>query len=94
VAECPNVCVKISGIGVPGQAWTAQANADIVRHLIDVFGVHRCMFASNFPVDSLCGSFAQIFEGFGQIVADLSDDEQDALFRTNALRVYDMGLPA
>jgi len=94
VADCPNVCVKISGIGVPGQAWTAQANADIVRHLIDVFGVNRCMFASNFPVDSLCGSFAQIFDGFGQIVADLSADEQDALFRTNALRVYAMGLPA
>ena len=93
VAECPNVCVKISGIGVPGQAWTAQANADIVRHLIDVFGVNRCMFASNFPVDSLCGSFAQIFQGFSQIVADLSADEQDALFRTNALRVYAMGLP-
>ena len=92
VAECPNVCVKISGIGVPGQAWTARANADIVRHLIDVFGVSRCMFASNFPVDSLCGSFQAIFRGFAEIVADLSDDEQDALFRRNALRIYNMGL--
>ena len=93
VATCPNVCVKISGIGVPGRPWTAQANADIVRHLIDVFSVSRCMFASNFPVDSLCGSFAQIFGGFGEIVADLSADEQDALFRTNAIRVYAMELP-
>jgi predicted TIM-barrel fold metal-dependent hydrolase len=93
VATCPNVYVKISGIGVPGRAWTAQANADIVRHLIDVFSVSRCMFASNFPVDSLCGSFAQIFGGFGEIVADLSADEQDALFRTHAIRVYAMELP-
>jgi predicted TIM-barrel fold metal-dependent hydrolase len=93
VATCPNVYVKISGIGVPGRAWTAQANADIVRHLIDVFSVSRCMFASNFPVDSLCGSFAQIFGSFGEIVADLSADEQDALFRTNAIRVYAMELP-
>ena len=92
VAGCPNVCVKISGIGVPGQAWTAQANGAIVRHLIEVFGVTRCMFASNFPVDSLCGSFEAIFGGFGDIVADLSDDEQDALFRRNAIRIYDMGL--
>jgi predicted TIM-barrel fold metal-dependent hydrolase len=51
------------------------------------------MFASNFPVDSLCGSFAQIFGSFGEIVADLSADEQDALFRTNAIRVYAMELP-
>ena len=92
VAGCPNVCVKISGIGVPGQVWTAQANGAIVRHLIEVFGVTRCMFASNFPVDSLCGSFKAIFGGFGDIVADLSDDEQDALFRRNALRIYNMGL--
>jgi predicted TIM-barrel fold metal-dependent hydrolase len=92
VADCPNVCVKISGIGVPGQAWTAQANGAIVRHLIEVFGVTRCMFASNFPVDSLCGSFEALFGGFGDIVADLSDDEQDALFRRNAIRIYDMGL--
>jgi predicted TIM-barrel fold metal-dependent hydrolase len=92
VAGCPNVCVKISGIGVPGQVWTAQANGAIVRHLIEVFGVTHCMFASNFPVDSLCGSFEAIFGGFGDIVADLSDDEQDALFRRNAIRIYDMGL--
>ena len=92
VAGCPNVCVKISGIGVPGQVWTAQANGAIVRHLIEVFGVTRCMFASNFPVDSLCGSFEAVFGGFGDIVADLSDDEQDALFRRNAIRIYDMGL--
>ena len=92
VAGCPNVCVKVSGIGVPGQAWTAQANADIVRHLIEVFGVSRCMFASNFPVDSLCGSFRDIFGGFAEIVADLSEGEKDALFRRNALRIYDMGL--
>ena len=92
VADCPNVCVKISGIGVPGKAWTAQANGPIVHHLIEVFGVTRCMFASNFPVDSLCGSFEAIFGGFGDIVADLSDDEQDALFRRNAIRIYDMGL--
>ena len=30
----------------------------------------RCMFASNFPVDSLCATFATIFGGFRDIVAD------------------------
>jgi predicted TIM-barrel fold metal-dependent hydrolase len=94
LASAPHVFVKISGIGVPGQPWTAQANRPIVEHLIDAFGVPRCMFASNFPVDSLCGRFEDIFSGFGEIVAGFSDDEQDALFRRNAIRIYDMGLPA
>lgn len=93
LSACPNVFMKISGIGVPGQPWTAQANRRIVEHLIATFGIARCMFASNFPVDSLCGSFSDIFQGFEAIVAGFSADEQDALFRRNAIRIYDMGLP-
>jgi predicted TIM-barrel fold metal-dependent hydrolase len=89
-AACANVAVKISGIGQPGQPWTVAANRDIVRTVIDLFGARRCMFASNFPVDSLCASFATIFGGFRQIVADLSPAEQDALLRGNALRIYAM----
>lgn len=53
-SRAENVAVKISGIGVPGEAWTAEANRGIVLSTIDLFGVDRCMFASNFPVDSLC----------------------------------------
>ncbi|MEO8486521.1 MAG: amidohydrolase family protein [Betaproteobacteria bacterium] len=90
LAACPNVAVKISGLGQRGQPWTVDANRDIVRGVVDAFGVTRCMFASNFPVDSLCGSFATIFGGFRDIVADFEPDEQRALFRDNAIRVYDI----
>jgi predicted TIM-barrel fold metal-dependent hydrolase len=90
LAACPNVAVKISGIGQPGQPWTVAANRGIVRTVIELFGVARCMFASNFPVDSLCASFATIFGGFREIVGDLSVDEQRALFRDNAIRIYAM----
>lgn len=90
IAACEHVAVKISGIGQPGQAWTAEANRRIVLTLIDLFGISRCMFASNFPVDSLCGSFDEIFSGFETIVSDLSEPEKDALFRRNALRFYRM----
>ena len=89
-AACPNVAVKISGLGESGKAWTVAANGDIVRAVIDLFGPARCMFASNFPVDSLCASFATIFDGFRSIVRDLSADEQRGLFRDNAIRIYAM----
>lgn len=88
LARQPNVAVKISGIGQRGVPWTADANRGIVRTVIDLFGAQRCMFASNFPVDSLCASFTTIFDGFRAIVADLAADEQRALFRDNALRIY------
>jgi predicted TIM-barrel fold metal-dependent hydrolase len=80
--------VKVSGIGQPGQAWTAAANREIVLTTIDLFSVARCMFASNFPVDSLCGNFSQIFGGFQEIVADFPAADQDALFADNARRLY------
>jgi predicted TIM-barrel fold metal-dependent hydrolase len=88
VAECPNVAVKISGIGVRGQAWTADANRAVVMTAIALFGVDRCMFASNFPVDSLCASFDDIFGGFEAITRDFSPDERAGLFRDNAIRIY------
>lgn len=90
LAACPNVAVKISGLGEPGLPWTAASNRAIVLTTIDMFGVGRCMFASNFPVDSLCGTFATIFGGFRQIVGDFASSERRALFHDNAIRIYAM----
>jgi predicted TIM-barrel fold metal-dependent hydrolase len=88
LAAAPNVAVKISGLGVPGAAWTVEANRGIVLDAIAAFGAERCMFASNFPVDSLVASFATIFSGFAMITADASDAERRALFHDNAIRLY------
>ena len=90
LANCPNAAVKISGLGQPGLPWTVAANGGIVRTTIDLFGVERCMFASNFPVDSLCATFVTIYRGFREIVRDFSPAEQRALFHDNAVRIYAM----
>jgi predicted TIM-barrel fold metal-dependent hydrolase len=92
-AQCPNIAMKISGLGVRSQPWTVQANRGIVLAAIEAFGVARCMFASNFPVDGLCASFDQIFDGFAAIVQDLGDAERRALFRDNAMRLYAIPSP-
>jgi predicted TIM-barrel fold metal-dependent hydrolase len=88
LAAEPNVAVKISGLGQPGQRWTVAANGPIVRDTIAIFGIERCMFASNFPVDSLCAGFDAIFAGFKSIVADMTRAQQLSLFHDNALRFY------
>lgn len=88
VAARPNVALKISGIGHAGLPWTVEANGPIVRDAISIFGVDRCMFASNFPVDSLVGSFTTIMNGFREAVADRPDAELDKLFKKNAERIY------
>jgi predicted TIM-barrel fold metal-dependent hydrolase len=91
LAECPNVVVKVSGLGQPGRAWTADANAPVVNECIAMFSPRRVMFASNFPVDGLCATFAQIFDGFKTITAGLSPDAQRAMFHDNAARIYRLG---
>jgi predicted TIM-barrel fold metal-dependent hydrolase len=82
--------VKISGLGVPGRAWTADSNRELVLGAIERFGIARAMFASNFPVDGLCASFDAIVTGVRTIVHDFPAAEQRALFHDNAIRIYDM----
>jgi predicted TIM-barrel fold metal-dependent hydrolase len=90
LAACPNAAVKISGICVPGQAWSAALQREVVLAAIDAFGVARAMFASNFPVDGLCASFDDIYRGFGQIAGEFSVSERRMLFHDNACRIYAM----
>ena len=92
LAAAPNVAVKISGIGLRGERWDAAKNAAIVRDTLAIFGTERCLFASNFPVDSLVGDLPAIFAGFGEITADLPSEARNALFRDNAARLYSIDL--
>jgi predicted TIM-barrel fold metal-dependent hydrolase len=82
LAACPNVFVKISGMGAP--------RSDIVLTTIDLFGPQRAMFASNYPVDGLRASFTAIYSGFEEITRAMPDAQRRALFHDNAVRVYRM----
>lgn len=88
LATVPHAYVKISGLGLPGRPWRIEDNRPIIQDTIELFGVERCMFASNFPVDSLVAGFQTIFDGFRASVGELPVDEQRKLFYGNAIRVY------
>src|SRR3954470_24892634 len=66
VAACENVVLKLGGIGMPifGRGFHKQEQettsqqlgdewGDDIRWCIERFGVDRCMFESNFPVDKV-----------------------------------------
>lgn len=88
LAACPNVCIKISGLGMIDHRWTVESLRPYALEAIDTFGVERAMFASNFPVDRLYSSYGALWSAFEQIVSGASAAERDALFRSNAERVY------
>jgi predicted TIM-barrel fold metal-dependent hydrolase len=87
-ATIPFASMKISGIGLKGRPWSLDDNRAVILDLIEAFGVERCMFASNFPVDGLTGSFDAIFTGYKAATADLSAADRCKLFHDNAVRVY------
>jgi predicted TIM-barrel fold metal-dependent hydrolase len=88
VAECANVALKISGLGLAAKRWSAADNIPVIRDAITIFGWHRCLFASNYPVDSLVGGYAEILAGFCAAIADRPHAEQRALLYDNAVRFY------
>jgi len=88
VAARPNAALKISGLGEAGEPWTVERNRRVVLEAIEAFGVERCMFASNFPVDRLVGGYAAIMGGFAEIVGDFPEADRRRLFHDNAVRYY------
>ena len=57
-------------------------------HTIESFGVDRCMFESNFPIDKLSISYAVLWNAFKKMVGGFSEEEKNALFCDTASRVY------
>jgi predicted TIM-barrel fold metal-dependent hydrolase len=84
MAACPNVVVKISGLG------RVTRKREAVLTTIELFGAGRCMFGSNYPVDSLCDKFDDIYSDFDEFTAALKPAERRALFYDNAIRIYRM----
>ena len=84
LASCRNVAVKISGLG------RVTRKREVVLGAIELFGVERCMFASNFPVDGLCGSFDEVYSAFDDITRAFGEYDRRALFHDNAMRHYRM----
>ena len=101
LATCPNVSVKLGGLGMPfcGFGWherptppgsteLADAMAPYFLHCIESFGVDRCMFESNFPVDKASYSYTVMWNAFKRVCADFSATERAALLHDTAARFY------
>jgi predicted TIM-barrel fold metal-dependent hydrolase len=83
-----NVACKLSGLAMPFATMRADVLARWLDPAIEAFGVNRCMFASNFPVDSVYGSFDELYESFSTVTAGLDEESRARLFADNAERIY------
>lgn len=101
LAEQPNAVVKLGGLSMvrcgfdfherpqpPSSEELAEKWDPFIRWCIEHFGVDRCMFESNFPVDKVSCSYGVLWNAFKRIAKDFSAAERAALFHDTAVRVY------
>jgi predicted TIM-barrel fold metal-dependent hydrolase len=101
LATCPNVHIKLGGLGMPmcgfgfherpssaTSADQAEAWRPYLETCIELFGVERCMFESNFPVDKASCSYANLWNAFKRLAQGASALQKAALFRDNATAFY------
>lgn len=87
-AKNENVVCKISGLGMTDPDWTLDSIRPWVETCLEFMGIDRCVFATNWPVDSLFSSYEEVVRSYHHIVQDFSADEREKLFRRNAERTY------
>ena len=88
LAKCENVVAKISGLGMFDPNWTIDSTRIFVEKTIQIFGIERCMFASNFPVDKIFNSFDTYWNSFKEITKNYSENDKQLLFSSNAEKYY------
>ncbi len=104
LAGCPNVHVKLGGLGMrmfgctfhtgalpPGSEDLAAAWRPYIETCIAAFGPQRAMFESNFPVDKGSCGYAALWNAFKRIAAGCSVAEKAALFAGTATEFYRLG---
>ena len=101
VAECPNIVIKLGGVGQPrygfdwheradpiGSEELAESLSPLMSHCIEKFGPDRCMFESNFPVDRVSYSYSVVYNAFKRLSKGYSASERADMFHGTAARVY------
>ncbi len=101
LAQRDNVVIKLGGLTMtmsgfgwhkrdapPGSIELAEAMGPYYQTCIDCFGVERCMFESNFPVDRASCSYTVQWNAYKRLTQSFSQAERSALFHDTAARIY------
>jgi predicted TIM-barrel fold metal-dependent hydrolase len=88
LAKQSNIVSKLSGLGTFIRRNDPAHIAMIIRETVNLFGANRCLFGSNFPIEKLWTSYADLIGAHRAAIAHLSPAEQAAITSGTARRVY------
>jgi predicted TIM-barrel fold metal-dependent hydrolase len=93
LSECKNVRITVSAVeAVFGMHWQIAQVQPWIDTVFELFGTGRVMFGSHRPLSRLAQNFASPYEAYQEMTRDLSEAEQDAVFRWNAAEWFFGGL--
>ncbi|HVL55428.1 MAG TPA: amidohydrolase family protein, partial [Burkholderiaceae bacterium] len=92
IARCENVFLKVSEFGLKDRPWEYESNRRVVLDALSIFGVARCMFATNFPVAGLRIGYDALVRSLRRMLAHLTPAERAAFFWRNAQAFYRLQL--
>ena len=92
-ASFPKMYCKISGMITEAKwhEWTLEDLRPYVEEVVEIFGVDRVMFGSDWPICLLSGTYEQWFGTLQAILKDLPEGDKEKIFGANARRVYGIG---
>jgi predicted TIM-barrel fold metal-dependent hydrolase len=88
LADQENVVSKLSALGTFIHRNDKAHIAGVVGETIEIFGSDRCLFGSNYPIEKLWVSYADLAATYRDVLSPFSDETQQAVFSGNAKRVY------
>jgi len=90
LAALPHTYLQISMLPYTDPQWhTSEGKlTGLVTDMLNLWGCHRCFFASNFPVDLLTTTPQELVTGFLQLCADRTREEKEQLFSKTAMGIY------
>ncbi|MES0884194.1 amidohydrolase family protein [Roseibium sp. SCP14] len=93
LADKTQACCKLSGLVTEAKPdWTVDDLRPYVEHLLETFGPDRLIWGSDWPVCLLASDYARWVETTGELLSDLSSEEQNAILGGNAIRAYKLTL--
>jgi predicted TIM-barrel fold metal-dependent hydrolase len=88
MAAFPNLHVKISGLGMYSGGITPAQARQVIRDVIQIFGVDRTIYGSNFPLEKLHASYADFLAVYRAVLSEYPEADQRKVFHDNALSFY------
>jgi predicted TIM-barrel fold metal-dependent hydrolase len=88
LADCPNMHVKLSGLGTFVHRAALEDVQPIVTETVELFGAERCMWGSNFPIEKLWTDYPVLIDIIRRAVSHLSVTDQRSVLSETAARLY------